>query len=199
MLFPRQPHHHPQTVALGCIKQPTRRYRIGADGIQAVARHLRKITLDRLEIVILIAIRIRTKRPIRDTPDPQLVSPTERNFPLTVGRYRLKSSVIAGETSEITVRKASLLSTPSMLCVLLSCASLHVTGYQGRLGAERHPERAQSTADNAHALSHTERVYIVKRLRVCTLYWPDYYSFHGRRAIIVIRNGVGIPSATQSQ
>ncbi len=61
MLFPRQPHHHPQPVTLCRIKQPARWYRIGADGIQAVFRHLGKVTLYYVEVVVLVAIRIRTK------------------------------------------------------------------------------------------------------------------------------------------
>jgi hypothetical protein len=82
MLFPGQTHHDPQTVALGRIKQPARWYGIGADGVQAVVRHLGKVTLDPLGIVILVAILIRTKCPVCDTLDPQLCIPNEEIFPL---------------------------------------------------------------------------------------------------------------------
>src|SRR5262249_3750290 len=59
MLFPWQPNHYTQTVALCRIKQPARWYRIGADGIQAVFRHLGKVALYDVEIVVLAPIHIR--------------------------------------------------------------------------------------------------------------------------------------------
>src|ERR1043165_9043399 len=82
MLFPGQTYHHPQTVALCRIEEPARRYGIRADGVQAALRHLGKVLLDGLGIMILIAISIGTKRPISDPPNPELVVPNEKKFPL---------------------------------------------------------------------------------------------------------------------
>jgi hypothetical protein len=82
MLFPWQTYHHPQTVALCRIKKPARRYGIRADGVQAVIRHLGKVILDGLGIMILVAIRIGMKRPICNTSNPEFFVPNEKKFPL---------------------------------------------------------------------------------------------------------------------
>ena len=74
ILFCRQPHHDAEAVPLRSVEQRAGRHGVrNADSVQAVCRHLSKISLDNLQVVILIAMRIRAKGPIRHAPDPQLL------------------------------------------------------------------------------------------------------------------------------
>src|SRR5688572_7997253 len=45
VLFPRHSDHHPQTVSVRCIQQPSRRHGISPDTIKTLCRHGREIRL----------------------------------------------------------------------------------------------------------------------------------------------------------
>jgi hypothetical protein len=53
--------HDPQAVLLGGIEQRTGRRVIDANGVDAIRRHQREITLDSLFIVVLVSASVRTE------------------------------------------------------------------------------------------------------------------------------------------
>jgi len=59
-------------VPLCAVEQPARRDAIDPNGVQAIRRHLGEVLLDSLQVVVLVAVRIRAKRPVSDATDPQL-------------------------------------------------------------------------------------------------------------------------------
>jgi hypothetical protein len=126
MLFPWQTYHYPQTVALCCIKEPTRWYSIGANGVQAVVRYLGKVMLDGLGIMILIAIGIRAERSIGNTPDPQFSIPNKEKLPL---RLRSASMQCArkhrGDFYDGSLDRLTPFDLKHMMLAPLLCAFTH--------------------------------------------------------------------------
>ena len=56
VLFPGQTNHHTQAVFQSNVEQPPRWHGVGANGVDVVRLHERKIAFDRLRVVILAAI-----------------------------------------------------------------------------------------------------------------------------------------------
>src|ERR1043166_5232653 len=64
VLLPRQAHEHPQAALPRFVEQPTRRLRVCANGVYALLPHLREVPLHNTRVVILAAVRSRTKRAV---------------------------------------------------------------------------------------------------------------------------------------
>ena len=71
ILFRRQADHNAKAVSLRRVEQRYGRYGVGnADRIQAACRHLGKVSLNDLQVVILTAMHVRPKCPICYATNP---------------------------------------------------------------------------------------------------------------------------------
>ena len=74
VLFSRQPHHHPEPMALGRVEQMARRHRVGdAHGVKTVRHHLGEVSLDPIQIVVLVPIRVGPKSTVGHASNIELV------------------------------------------------------------------------------------------------------------------------------
>ena len=76
VLFRRQADHHPEAVARGRIEEGDRGHRVGdAHGVEPGFGHLREVPLDGVVTPVLVAVRVRLERAVRDALDPELLAP----------------------------------------------------------------------------------------------------------------------------
>ena len=81
ILFRRESHHHPQAVPRRRVEQGGWGHGVrNADRVEARGRHLRKVAIDDIRLVVFAPAGVRAKRPVGDAADEECLLAGEDKF-----------------------------------------------------------------------------------------------------------------------